>query len=171
MANRRERDLESSNAEDFDFNDLNDSSSVESYGGGGSGVSSSSPGNDSGGGGDGGSSSEIGLTERLTDIIVDESDGDLLIQTTNCEDRLLQWLQALDMQVMGACRADERLKPLLKMNSVSGVSEDPLLTQLIQHFEPSEVGMLARCFCLPLVSIRVGKISKEGTRLCPTANR
>jgi len=132
MANRRERDLESSNGEDFDFNDLNDSSSVESYGGG-SGVSSSSPGNDGdGGGGDGGSRSEIGLTERLTDIIVDESDGDLLIQTTNCEDRLMQWLQALDMQVMGACRADERLKPLLKMNSVSGVSEDPLLTQLIQ---------------------------------------
>lgn len=170
MANRRERDLESSNGEGFDFNDLNDSSSVESYGGGGSGVSISSTGND-GGGGDGGSRSEIGLTERLTDIIVDESDGDLLIQTTNCEDRLMQWLQALDMQVMGACRADERLKPLLKMNSVSGVSEDPLLTQLIQHFEPSEVGMLARCFCLPLVSIRVGKISKEGTRLCPTANR
>ncbi|KAK7276362.1 hypothetical protein RIF29_17501 [Crotalaria pallida] len=116
----------------------------------------------------GGSTSEVRLTERLTDILVDEGDGDLLIQQTNTEDRLLQWLQALDMQVMGACRADERLKPLLKINAAC---EDPLLTQLSQHFEPSEVGMLARCFCVPLVSIRVGKINKEGTRLCPTANR
>ncbi|XP_045828742.1 uncharacterized protein LOC123920523 isoform X2 [Trifolium pratense] len=174
MANRRERDLihrdgvDPLDGEDFNFDD---SSSVESYAGSGSGggsvASSSSPGDDDGGG----LRSEVGLTERLTDIIVDESDGDLLIQQTNCEERLLQWLQALDMQVIGACRADERLKPLLKMNTVSGVSEDPLLTQLIQHFEPSEVGMLARCFCLPLVTIRVGKISKEGTRLCPTANR
>jgi hypothetical protein len=175
MENRRERDLIHRDGVDpSDGDDLNfdDSSSVESYGvgvggGGGSGASSSSPGDDDGGD----LRSEVGLTERLTDIIVDESDGDLLIQQTNCEERLLQWLQALDMQVIGACRADERLKPLLKMNTVSGVSEDPLLTQLIQHFEPSEVGMLARCFCLPLVSIRVGKISKEGTRLCPTANR
>ncbi|KAL2317155.1 hypothetical protein Fmac_031031 [Flemingia macrophylla] len=154
MANRRERDLfhghgvdpaDASNGEAFD-----DSSSVDS---------------------DGGSRRQGGLAERLTDILVDESDGDLLIQQTNREDRLLQWLQALDMQVMGACRADERLKPLLKMNTACGVAEDPLLAQLTQHFEPSEVGMLARCFCVPLVSIRVGKINKEGTRLCPTSNR
>ncbi|KAJ4843496.1 hypothetical protein Tsubulata_034991 [Turnera subulata] len=39
------------------------------------------------------------------------------------------------------------------------------------HFEPAEVGMLARCFCIPLVSIRVGKINKQGTTLCPTASR
>lgn len=154
MANRRERDLyhgdaidpaDASNGEGFD-----DSSSVDS---------------------DGASRRQVGLTERLTDILVDESDGDLLIQQTNREDRFLQWLQALDMQVMGACRADERLKPLLKMNTACGVAEDPLLAQLTQHFEPSEVGMLARCFCVPLVSIRVGKINKEGTRLCPTSNR
>ena len=68
----------------------------------------------------------------MTDILVDERDGDLLIQQTNREDRLLQWLQALDMQVMGACRADERLKPLLKMNASCGVAEDPLLAQLTQ---------------------------------------
>lgn len=167
MANGRGRDLfhgvDPSNGEDFD-----DSSSVHSAsscGGGGSGASSSSPAED------GGSRSEVGLTERLTDILVEEGDGDLLIQQTNREDRLLQWLQALDMQVMGACRADERLKPLLKMNTACGIAEDPLLTQLSQHFEPSEVGMLARCFCVPLVSIRVGKINKEGTRLCPSANR
>ncbi|MCD7452868.1 hypothetical protein HAX54_018423 [Datura stramonium] len=35
------------------------------------------------------------------------------------ETNLLQWFLALDLQVMGACRADERLKPLLKLN-VSG---------------------------------------------------
>ncbi|RDX96508.1 hypothetical protein CR513_20821 [Mucuna pruriens] len=160
MANRRERDLvysdeidpaDASNGEDFD-----DSSSLDSA---------------TSAGGDGASRTQVGLTERLTDILVDERDGDLLIQQTNREDRLLQWLQALDMQVMGACRADERLKPLLKMNTACGVAEDPLLAQLTQHFEPSEVGMLARCFCVPLVSIRVGKINKEGTRFCPTSNR
>ncbi|XP_061343503.1 uncharacterized protein LOC133289552 [Gastrolobium bilobum] len=172
MAYRRGRDLfngdgidpvDPLNGEDFD-----DSSSVDSAsscGGGRSSASSTFPGEY------GGSRREVGLTERLTDILVDEGDGDLLIQQTNREDRLLQWLQALDMQVMGACRADERLKPLLKMNTACGVTEDPLLTQLTQHFEPSEVGMLVRCFCVPLVSIRVGKINQEGTRLCPTAIR
>ncbi|CAA2955195.1 Hypothetical predicted protein [Olea europaea subsp. europaea] len=40
-----------------------------------------------------------------------------------------------------------------------------------QHFEPSEVGMLARCLCMPLVSIRVGKITKQGSLLCPTSIR
>ncbi|KAF1863869.1 hypothetical protein Lal_00030991 [Lupinus albus] len=119
----------------------------------------------------GGSTSDVRLTERLTDILIDEGDSDLLIQQTNREENLLLWLQALDMQVMGACLADEQLKPLLKMNAPCGFAEDPLLIQLSQHFEPSEVGMLARCFCVPLVSIRVGKINNDGTRLCPTANR
>ncbi|OIW02712.1 hypothetical protein TanjilG_29488 [Lupinus angustifolius] len=154
--------MDSSNDEDFD-----ESSSVDSDSscGGGSSASSTFMSEN------GGLTSEVRLTERLTDIFVDEGDGDLLIQETNREDRLLQWLQALDMQVIGACRADERLKPLLKMNAACGFAEDPLLTQLSHHFEPSEIGMLARCFCVPLVSIRVGKINKEGTRLCPTANR
>ncbi|CAL5412344.1 unnamed protein product [Camellia sinensis] len=39
------------------------------------------------------------------------------------------------------------------------------------HFEPSEVGMLARFLCIPLVSIRVGKINKQGTLLCSTGTR
>ncbi|MCE0480992.1 hypothetical protein HAX54_038313 [Datura stramonium] len=39
------------------------------------------------------------------------------------------------------------------------------------NFEPSEVGMLARCLCIPLVSMRVGKIKKQGMLLCPTATR
>ncbi|XP_050209772.1 uncharacterized protein LOC126660353 [Mercurialis annua] len=111
------------------------------------------------------------LTERLTDILVEEGDGDLLLQRSDREDRVLVWLQALDMQVMGACRADERLKPLLKMNASCGIAEDSLLAHLSQHFEPSEVGILARCFCIPLVSIRVGKINKQGTLLCPTSSR
>lgn len=75
---------------------------------------------------------EIGLTERLNDIFVDENDGDLLLQQSNREDRVFQWLQALDMQLIGACRTDERLKPLLKVNVSNGVAEDRLLAHLSQ---------------------------------------
>jgi hypothetical protein len=63
---------------------------------------------------------------------VDQGDGDLLLQRNDREDRVLQWLQALDMQVIGACRADERLKPLLKLNASSSVAEDRLLAHLSQ---------------------------------------
>ncbi|KAK4716978.1 hypothetical protein R3W88_015316 [Solanum pinnatisectum] len=87
------------------------------------------------------------------------------------ETNVLQWLLALDLQVMGACRVDERLKPLLKLNVSAGAAEYRLLAHLSQNFEPSEVGMLARCLCIPLVSMRVGKIRKQGTLLCPTATR
>lgn len=48
------------------------------------------------------------------------------------EGRVLRWLQALDMQVLGACRGDERLKPLLKMDVSNGVAEDRLLAHLSQ---------------------------------------
>ncbi|KAK2983484.1 hypothetical protein RJ640_006497 [Escallonia rubra] len=72
---------------------------------------------------------EAGLTERLTDILVDDGDGDLLFER---EDGVLQWLQALDMQVMGACRTAERLKPLLKLNQTSGAAEDWFLAHLTQ---------------------------------------
>ncbi|XP_031107174.1 uncharacterized protein LOC116011890 [Ipomoea triloba] len=112
-----------------------------------------------------------GLAERLTEILVEDGDGDLLLQRSDREGSVLQWLQALDMQVMGACRADERLKPLLKMNVSTGAAEDCLLAYLSQHFDPAEVGMLARCLCIPLVSVRVGKIKKQGTQLCPTPIR
>ncbi|KAG5557914.1 hypothetical protein RHGRI_007982 [Rhododendron griersonianum] len=101
----------------------------------------------------------------------DEGDGDLSLRYSDGVDRVMQFLQALDLQVMGACRADERLKPLFKLNNATGAAEDRLLAQLSQHFEPSEVGMLARCLCIPLVSVRVGKINKRGTLLCPTASR
>ena len=120
MANGRGRDfldgneineidrVDQSTGEDFE-----DSSSVDSLSLSGFGSSSCSTALVE----NGGSTNEVGLTERLTDILVEEGDGDLLLQRSNREDRLLLWLQALDMQVMGACRADERLKPLLKMNA------------------------------------------------------
>ncbi|KAK6122064.1 hypothetical protein DH2020_044187 [Rehmannia glutinosa] len=111
------------------------------------------------------------VTQRLAEIFVEDGDGDLLLQRSDREDGVLQWLRALDMQVMGACRADERLKPLLKLNVSTGVVEDGLLAHLSQHFEPSEVGFLARCLCVPLVSIRVGKINKQGILLYPTSIR
>lgn len=98
---------------------------------------SSSAANEVGSSGEGATSSrsEIGLEERLTGILVDGGDGDLLLQQSNREDRVLQWLQALDMQVMGACRADERLKPLLKMNASNDAAEGRLLAQLTQVYE------------------------------------
>ncbi|PWA63340.1 hypothetical protein CTI12_AA353470 [Artemisia annua] len=48
------------------------------------------------------------------------------------EKTVMKWLHVLDMQVMGACRADERLKPLLKLNVSSGMAEDRLLSHLSQ---------------------------------------
>ncbi|XP_038886409.1 uncharacterized protein LOC120076604 isoform X2 [Benincasa hispida] len=45
------------------------------------------------------------------------------------------------------------------------------MESIFGHFEPVEVGILARCFCIPLVSIRVGKIDKQGSLLCPTTTR
>ncbi|KAK9063379.1 hypothetical protein SSX86_017249 [Deinandra increscens subsp. villosa] len=116
---------------------------------------------------------DIGIADRLTDLLVGDGDrdSDLLMQrNTQQEGTVMQWLLALDMQVMGACRADERLKPLLKLNASSG-AEDRLLSHLSQHFEPSEVGLLARCLCIPLASVRVGKIKKQGTLLTPTSTR
>lgn len=62
---------------------------------------------------------------RISDPL---TDGDFLLG----EDRVLRWLQALDMQVMGACRGDERLKPLLKLNVSNGMAEDRLLAHLSQ---------------------------------------
>ncbi|CAA0811114.1 Unknown protein [Striga hermonthica] len=111
------------------------------------------------------------VTRRLTEIFLADGDGDLLLQSSDPESGFLQWFHALDMQVMGACRADERLKPLLKLNVAAGVAEDGLLAHLTQHFEPSEVGLLASCLCVPLVSIRVGKIDKQGALMSPTSIR
>ncbi|XP_050385954.1 uncharacterized protein LOC126802378 [Argentina anserina] len=156
------------NDETDGFDRISDRSNAEDF------EDSSSAANEVGSSGEGESTpsrSEIGLEERLTGILVDGGDGDLLLQQSNREDRVLQWLQALDMQVMGACRADERLKPMLKMNASNDAAEGRLLAHLTQHFEPAEVGMLARCFCIPLVSVRVGKINKQGILLCPTNSK
>ncbi|OVA06473.1 hypothetical protein BVC80_479g57 [Macleaya cordata] len=112
-----------------------------------------------------------GFTDRLRDILSGEGDEDLFLQSSDRENNFFQWLQALDIQLIGACRADERMKPLFKLNVSSGVAEDRLLAHLSQHFDAVEVGILARCLFVPLVSIRVGKIIKQGSLLCPTAER
>ncbi|KAK1270235.1 hypothetical protein QJS04_geneDACA007585 [Acorus gramineus] len=116
-------------------------------------------------------SRDAGLSERLREILEGGGDGDLLIRPDEIENSVLQWLQALDLQVVGACRAEERLKPMLNIKPSMGLAEDRLLLQLSQHFDASEVALLARCLCVPLVSMRVGKIVKQGTRLCPTTER
>lgn len=99
-----------------------------------------------------------GLTELLTEALVEDGDGDLLLQQSNREDGVLQWLQALDFQVIGACRADERLKPLLKHNASSGVAEDRLLAHLsqvsVRLIEKPSVGYCGKHALL--VIIRVG---------------
>lgn len=80
----------------------------------------------------GGETSNRSVTRRLAEILVEDRDADLLLQRSGREDGVIQWLRALDFQVMGACRADERLKPLLKMNASSGVADDGLLAHLSQ---------------------------------------
>jgi hypothetical protein len=109
----------------------------------------------------------------------------------------------LRQQLMGACRADERLRPLVTLNVSCTAADDRLVAHLaqvklqarfppsslgvthfflsppavvdplrpVQHFEVSEVGLLARCLCVPLVSLRVGKVQRDGTLLCPTPIR
>ncbi|XP_042401881.1 uncharacterized protein LOC121991878 [Zingiber officinale] len=103
------------------------------------------------------------FARRLRDVLSGESD--------DWEAAVLPWLQALDLHLPGACRADERSKPLLKLNVSGGSAKERLLVQLTQHFETSEVGMLARCLCVPLVSVRVGKVMKQGNILCPIDKR
>lgn len=121
MANSGKRDEEV-----YDRVDRFDGGDIEESLADGSGTSSRSSGD--------GSLSENGirLTERLTDILVERGDGDLMLQQSNQYDMLLQWLQALDMQVIGACRADERLTPLLKLNAPGGADDDRLLVHLSQ---------------------------------------
>ncbi|XP_073009022.1 uncharacterized protein [Typha latifolia] len=122
-------------------------------------------------GSSGPSSSRGGSCDSFNERLRDESDGDLSLDRNHGDSMVIQWLRALDLQVIGGCRADERLKPLLKLNVSSGAAEDRFMEQLSQHFEVAEIGMLARCLCIPLVSIRVGRINKLGNLLCPTAIR
>ncbi|KAG6436626.1 hypothetical protein SASPL_101528 [Salvia splendens] len=149
-------------AEDRQFNDVDRADQVS---GGGSSIDVSSSRDEAA------VLANRSVTRRLTDILVEDRDADLLLQSSGREEGVIQWLRALDLQVTGACRADERLKPLLKLNASAAMAEDGLLSHLSQHFEQSEVGMLARCLCAPLVSLRVGKINKQGTFLSPTSVR
>ncbi|KAL2227451.1 UNVERIFIED_CONTAM: hypothetical protein Sindi_2103800 [Sesamum indicum] len=101
------------------------------------------------------------IMRRLTEVLVEDGDEDLLLQGSSREDGVLQWIRALDMQVMGACRADERLKPLLKLNVSTGVAEDRLLAHLSQplldDFETSltflELSGLYSTVILPIVLV------------------
>lgn len=74
------------------------------------------------------------VTRRLAEILVEDRDEDLLMRRSGKEDGVIQWLRALDFQVIGACRADERLKPLLKLNAAAGVAEEGLLAHLSQVY-------------------------------------
>lgn len=78
------------------------------------------------------STSAVDESASVFRTVVAEEDADLLLQQSDRVDNLVQWLRALDVQVMGACRADERLKPLLKLNAFTGAAEDRLLAHLSQ---------------------------------------
>ncbi|KAI5055896.1 hypothetical protein GOP47_0029417 [Adiantum capillus-veneris] len=60
---------------------------------------------------------------------------------------------------------------MLRWNSSYSGADGQLLAHLSQHFKVEELGMLARCLCAPLVSIRVGKVQLQGRLLCPTTSR
>ncbi|KAK6164336.1 hypothetical protein DH2020_001200 [Rehmannia glutinosa] len=115
-------------------------------------------------------SASSSITRRLTGFFLEDGDEDLLLQRNDRENDVLQWMGALDMRVMGACRADESFSHIFYAFLVYSLLPYNLLL-MKQHFEPSEVGHLAKCLCVPLVSIRVGKINKQGTFLSPTSVR
>lgn len=71
-----------------------------------------------------------GLAERLRDVLRDESSGDLLMDRGEVENGTMQWLRALDLHVLGSCRADERLKPMLKLNTSNGAAVVAQLSQV-----------------------------------------
>eukprot|EP00252_Welwitschia_mirabilis_P007314 TRINITY_DN1855_c0_g1_i2.p1 TRINITY_DN1855_c0_g1~~TRINITY_DN1855_c0_g1_i2.p1 ORF type:complete len:273 (-),score=30.96 TRINITY_DN1855_c0_g1_i2:147-965(-) len=113
---------------------------------------------------------QIGIAQRLREVLQGGENRDFLHQS-DTGNGVLQWLQALDLQIMGACRADERLRPMLQLNVSCSTADDKLLAQLNQHFKARELGMLARCLCVPLVSIRVGKVQRQGHMFHPTSAR
>ncbi|KAF0926972.1 hypothetical protein E2562_028554 [Oryza meyeriana var. granulata] len=77
----------------------------------------------------------------------------------------------LRQQLLGACRADERLRPLLTFNLSCGAAKDHFISHLSQHFEALEVVLLARCLCVPLVALRIGKVDRHGPLIRPTVIR
>lgn len=112
-----------------------------------------------------------GIVRRLSEVLQGRGDEDLILQPTDRDDMMLQWLQALDLHVVGACRADERLRPMLRWNMSCSGDEGRFLAHLSQHFKARELGLLARCLCAPLVTVRVGEIQRQGRFLCPTSSR
>ncbi|KAJ7562505.1 hypothetical protein O6H91_03G071900 [Diphasiastrum complanatum] len=96
---------------------------------------------------------------------------DMLLFGMEEQNGMMKWLQALDFQAVGACRADERLRPLLRWNVSCFGADGRLLARLGLHFKAKELSSLARCLCTPLVSLRVGKIVRHGLILQPTSTR
>lgn len=112
MADSRRRDAgENHDDRSNDGEDVSDSSSIDSRSNG-----------------SGRDNETTRIESRISDPLTDGGGRDFLLG----EDRVLRWLQALDMQVLGACRGDERLKPLLKLNLSNGMAEDRLLAHLSQ---------------------------------------
>ncbi|KAJ1688594.1 hypothetical protein LUZ63_012749 [Rhynchospora breviuscula] len=95
----------------------------------------------------------------------------------------LQWLRALQVQSLGACRSDDRSLPpplslsppplplLLRLSTLNPAAQNRLLAHLTQLLDLSQIGLLLRCLCAPLVSIRVGKINQLHNLLCPIPSR
>ncbi|GJW89829.1 hypothetical protein Tco_0167382, partial [Tanacetum coccineum] len=69
-----------------------------------------------------------------------EEDKDLMIID---EKTVMKWLHALDMQLVGACRTGESLKPMFKLNVSCGVAEDRLLSHLTSKLRGS-IGLIGR---------------------------
>eukprot|EP00249_Psilotum_nudum_P023975 c29045_g2_i1 orf=311-3538(+) len=113
----------------------------------------------------------VEVAQRLNDVLQCGGEANLVLERGDRDTVMLQWLRALDLQVVGACRADERLRPMLRWNASCSGADGRLLAQLSQHFKARELGMLARCLCAPLVSIRVGKVQIQGRLICPSAIR
>ncbi|KAJ3683937.1 hypothetical protein LUZ61_013101 [Rhynchospora tenuis] len=109
------------------------------------------------------------------------------------------WLRALEAQSqsLGACRSDDRSLPscllspptataplplplLLRLSTLNPnpnlcvptpAAQNRLLAHLTQLLDLSQIGLLLRCLCAPLVSIRVGKINRLRNLLCPIPSR
>ncbi|GBG63305.1 hypothetical protein CBR_g37391 [Chara braunii] len=81
------------------------------------------------------------------------------------------WVQTFQWQTVGACRMDERLRPLLRWNLSCVGADGQLLADLGQHFRAKEMMMLVRCLLAPLVSLRAGRVSRHGSMLCPASSR
>ncbi|KAL3701333.1 hypothetical protein R1sor_019355 [Riccia sorocarpa] len=109
----------------------------------------------------------------LQEAVTDSGDGfgPESSEDLNRESGALRWVQALELQGTGACRADERLRPLLRWNVSCVGADGRLLVQFGQHFKAKELNMLARCLCAPLVHLRVGRVLRQGRLLRPITSR